>query len=80
MSFSPFRIQMYNHARNVARIKMANYTIVIVILGCIFSVFYGKQQAKLGNTLQKRSIDWHDQLKKEHEKETQEKNSAPGKS
>lgn len=63
----------YNHARNIARIKLANYTIVLVIIGCIFSVYLGKREAKRGNTLQKRSLDWHEELKREHEREMQEK-------
>ncbi|KAI5739486.1 hypothetical protein M8J77_019845 [Diaphorina citri] len=64
---------IYNHARNVARIKLANYTIVAVIFGCIYAVYSGKQEQKLGNTLQKRTLDWHEELRKEHEREMQEK-------
>uniref|UniRef100_A0A8D8RB21 UPF0389 protein CG9231 n=1 Tax=Cacopsylla melanoneura TaxID=428564 RepID=A0A8D8RB21_9HEMI len=64
---------MYNHARNVVRIKLANYTIVLVLLGCVYQVYTGKQEAKKGNTLLKRSLDWHEELKKEHEKEVAEK-------
>lgn len=67
---------VYNHARNVVRIKFANYTILLVLIGCIYNVYTGKQEAKKGNTLQKKSLEWHEELKREHEREMQEKAAA----
>ncbi|KAL1459031.1 hypothetical protein WDU94_011045 [Cyamophila willieti] len=63
----------YNHARNVVRIKLANITIVLVLLGCVYQVYTGKQEAKKGNTLLKKSLEWHEELRQEHERELQEK-------
>ncbi|XP_060527351.1 UPF0389 protein CG9231 [Cylas formicarius] len=57
-------------ARNRMRIKAANYMILGTILGCCLMVFLGKEDAKRGDTLVKRNLDWHKQLKEEEKNKT----------
>ncbi|XP_063698109.1 uncharacterized protein LOC134829048 [Culicoides brevitarsis] len=46
-------------ARNRARIRFANYLIVIILMGCCVSVFSGKRSAELGDTVHKANVDFH---------------------
>lgn len=44
--------------------------IAFTILGCIASVYFGKQAAKRGDTIVKRNQEWHRQVNEEHKLKT----------
>lgn len=54
-----------------ARVKAANYMIAFAILGCIGAAISGKRAARSGDSIQKRNLDWHKQIKEEQEAQAQ---------
>ncbi|XP_018327883.1 UPF0389 protein CG9231 [Agrilus planipennis] len=56
-------------ARNRIRIRLANIMMILTALGCFFIVKSGKKLRDEGDSLSKRSMDWHQSLKDEAAKE-----------
>lgn len=54
--FSP---EVWKKVRSVIRIKVANYTMLVMILGCITMVITGKRARDRGETIMQRNLDWH---------------------
>lgn len=54
--FSP---EVWKKVRSVVRIKVANYTMLLLILGCISMVITGKRARDRGETIMQRNLDWH---------------------
>lgn len=53
-------------ARNKVRITIVNLMMLASVIGSIVMIFSGKRARMRGETLQKRSADWHAKLKEEH--------------
>lgn len=51
--------EVWNKVRSVVRIKVANYTMLLIILGCIAMVITGKRARDRGETIMQRNLDWH---------------------
>lgn len=54
--FSP---EIWKKVRSVVRIKVANYTMFVIILGCIAMVITGRRARDRGETIMQRNLDWH---------------------
>lgn len=72
-------VGIYNQARNVSRIKLANYTMAFILVGCVFAVWKGKQDRAAGNTLLKKAREWESELKREYQEELRLKAEKEGK-
>lgn len=55
-------------SRSKARIKIANYMILLTICACIGVVISGKRAAKRGESVQQMNLDWHRQIKEDAQK------------
>lgn len=55
--------------RNRMRIRIANYMMAGTAIGCLLMVYLGKQDVKAGKSLQRENMEWHRQIKEQHEKE-----------
>jgi len=55
-------------ARSKMRVKICNYMIVAVLIGCIIMVILGKRQAEEGDNLIKRRKDWYKEIVAEKNK------------
>jgi len=56
LCFSP---EVWSKVRSVVRIKLANYTMVVIILGCVMMIVTGKRARDRGETIMQRNLDWH---------------------
>ncbi|XP_063238066.1 UPF0389 protein CG9231 [Bacillus rossius redtenbacheri] len=63
-------------ALNKMRVKISIYMMGATVLGCFAFVFAGKRMAKEGDSLAKRTIDHHAQLREEARRERE---AAPAK-
>lgn len=45
--------------RSIIRIKVANYTMILILLGCVAMVITGKRARDRGETIMQRNLDWH---------------------
>ncbi|KAK9879316.1 hypothetical protein WA026_004169 [Henosepilachna vigintioctopunctata] len=53
-------------ARNIIRIRVANYMIAATVVGCAIMIFLGKRSRDQGESVAKWSEDWHKELRKEN--------------
>lgn len=51
--------EVWNKVRSVIRIKVANYTMIMILLGCMGMVISGKRARDRGESLVQRNLDWH---------------------
>ncbi|CAH1724418.1 UPF0389 protein CG9231 [Aphis gossypii] len=51
--------EVWNKVRSIVRIKVANYTMFFIILGCIAMIITGKRARDRGETIMQRNLDWH---------------------
>ncbi|XP_050427474.1 UPF0389 protein GA21628-like [Adelges cooleyi] len=61
--------EKWNKVRSVVRIKVANLTMLFVILGCIGMVYTGKQARDRGESLNQRNLDWHKKYSESNDEE-----------
>lgn len=54
--FSP---EVWSKVRSVVRIKVANYTMLLIVLGCIAMIITGKRARDRGESIEQRNLDWH---------------------
>lgn len=54
-----YRPEVWNKVRSIVRIKVANYTMFFIILGCIAMIITGKRARDRGETIMQRNLDWH---------------------
>lgn len=64
-----FRPEIWNKVRSVIRIKIANLTMLLVIVGCVAMVVTGKRARDRGETIMQRNLDWHQQFSDNKESE-----------
>uniref|UniRef100_A0A1B6CS84 Uncharacterized protein n=1 Tax=Clastoptera arizonana TaxID=38151 RepID=A0A1B6CS84_9HEMI len=46
-------------ARNKVRIRVANYFMGAIVIGCVWMVISGKKAAESGESVEKMNLDWH---------------------
>lgn len=51
--------EVWNKVRSIVRIKMANYTMGFMLLGCIMVIVTGKRAHNRGESLSQRNLEWH---------------------
>lgn len=54
-------------AKSRARIKSANYMMVLALLMCLTTVIIVKRDVKKGDSIQKRNEEWHRKVNEEHQ-------------
>ncbi|VVC29579.1 Protein of unknown function DUF1075 [Cinara cedri] len=50
---------LWSKVRSIIRIKVANYTMLMIIVGCVVMVVTGKRARDRGETIMQRNLDWH---------------------
>lgn len=60
-TYEPFfyRPEAWSKVRSIVRIKVANYTMLLIIVGCVAMVISGKRARDRGETIMQRNLDWH---------------------
>lgn len=51
--------EVWSKVRSIIRIKVANYTMLFIILGCVVMVITGKKAHDRGESIMQRNLDWH---------------------
>lgn len=57
--FNVFSPEVWSKVRSVVRIKVANYTMIMILLGCVAMIVSGKRARDRGESLVQRNLDWH---------------------
>lgn len=64
--FSP---EVWSKVRSIMRIKVANYTMLLILAGCLVMVITGKQARDRGESIMQRNLDWHQKYSEGNEEE-----------
>lgn len=64
--FSP---EVWSKVRSIVRIKVANYTMLLVLIGCAIMVITGKRARDRGESITQRNLDWHKKYSEGKEEE-----------
>jgi len=52
--------EVWKKVRSIVRIKVANYTMALILVGCGIMIITGKRAHDRGESLMQRNLDWHE--------------------
>lgn len=64
-----FRPELIDRARSEARIKIANYMMILTALASIGAIFAGKAAAKRGESIETINQEFHQQYRENYKKQ-----------
>lgn len=59
----------WNKARDVARVKVSNYAIVLTLVGALGMIISGKNAAIQGESVEEMRMQWHRDYEEKHKEE-----------
>lgn len=54
-----YSYEVWGKVRSIIRIKVANYTMLLILVGCVVMVVTGKRARDRGESIMQRNLDWH---------------------
>ncbi|XP_050524493.1 UPF0389 protein GA21628 isoform X3 [Daktulosphaira vitifoliae] len=62
-------LETWSKVRSIIRIKVANITMLLVLVGCVAMIVSGKRARERGETISDRNLEWHKRYTKGDEEE-----------